>query len=400
MKKVVTLIFGLAVALAALGQKTEPEQLKTNYPDSLVLSTDNGNEITFLFNRMSSNEKYFTSELWKSVISVMETAIQRSENQQGIRVHYEVSADENAQITVQPLEPSSDVFLIQKEGMKEILSTRVEFLVVQPEVAVSFAVNDGAELTEVKELDIESVWSQIEEKFDDHGKVNLYNGVGSIKYGTAKVSKIDVWKPQLDHLEITFIGIGLGYYRDQFIPDIGSRLTMKMHDRLGEEWMDFGVLYTQQYIYSREGENDFNMDLNGWLTGFWKIYAPNEYEFGIGLGGLIHRQGNFYENGTYKLSLFGAAAVAASRIQRSPRFSDRSTISTMAVPLSCDAGILANANNAASTQSSVGLLPGTTPTWVSAAPTMANRALMADRTPPFAVGPLQHLGRSPRQPDS
>ena len=316
MKKVVTLIFGLAVALAAPGQKTEPEQLKTNYPDSLVLSTDNGNEITFLFNRMSSNEKYFTSELWKSVISVMETAIQRSENQQGIRVHYEVSADENAQITVQPLEPSSDVFLIQKEGMKEILSTRVEFLVVQPEVAVSFAVNDGAELTEVKELDIESVWSQIEEKFDDHGKVNLYNGVGSIKYGTAKVSKIDVWKPQLDHLEITFIGIGLGYYRDQFIPDIGSRLTMKMYDRLGEEWMDFGVLYTQQYIYSREGENDFNMDLNGWLTGFWKIYAPNEYEFGIGLGGLIHRQGSFYENGTYKLSLFGSGAK--SKISYSP----------------------------------------------------------------------------------
>lgn len=214
MKKIVIIILGLTVAFASVGQNTDLPEFSKNYPDSLVLSTDNGNEIIFHFNRMSRNEVYFSSELWKSVISVMETAIKRSEEQQGIRVQYEVSANETAQITILPIKPAMNLFLIQKDGMKELLSSRVEFVIIQPKVAVSFSVNNEPELEEMKELDIESVWSQISERFEDQGKVNLYKGVGSVKYGKATISKITDFKPRLDNLEITFVGVGLGYYRD------------------------------------------------------------------------------------------------------------------------------------------------------------------------------------------
>ena len=303
MKKSLMIIVGLLTAAISFAQETNRTELRTNYPDSLVLTTDNENEIVFLFNRISRNKAYFSSDLWKSVINVMETAIERSDVQEGISVQYEVGSNQSAQVTISELTPAKSMFLIKNGSMKEVLSSRVEFLIVQPQVAVSFTVQNRTELEAIKDLNIESVWSEIKEKYENEGKVNLYKGVGTVKYGDVSVMEIKDGKLRLDNLEITFLGVGLGYYRDQFIPDLGSKLAFKMYNRLGKEWIDFGFLYTQQYIYNRT-ENGFNMDLNGWLTTYGKLHFSGGNELGLGIGTLIHRQGDFYENATFKLSLF------------------------------------------------------------------------------------------------
>ncbi len=322
MKKTAMIILGLLTAIISLAQDTDKTELKSNYPDSLVLTTGNSNDIIFLFNRMSRDKEYFSSDLWKSIINVMETAVERSETPQGIRVQYERTQNESVKVTITELAPAKSVFTIEEEGMKEVLYSRVEFLIIQPQIAVSFNVQNGSELAEIKDLNVESVWSQIKEKYENQGKVNLYKGTGTVKYGEVSIMEIKDSKPRLDNLEITFLGVGLGYYRDQFIPDLGSKLAFKMYNRLGEDWLDFGVLYTQQYIYSRSESEGFNMDLNGWLTTYCKVHIPGDNELGIGIGGLIHRQGEFYENATFKLSLHGSRSN--SRFTYSPEliFSD------------------------------------------------------------------------------
>ncbi|MEM6816608.1 MAG: hypothetical protein AAF600_19835 [Bacteroidota bacterium] len=303
MKKITMIIFGLIMVMVSMAQEANHIALRSNYPDSLVLMMDNKNEIIFLFNRMSRKSDYFSSDLWKSMLSVMETAVERSEIQEGIQILYEVSGNEEAKITISELEPVKSIFLIQKDGIKETLLSRIEFLIVQPHVAVSFSIYNSKELNKIKELNVASVWSGITDKSIHKRKESLYLGKGKVKYNEATIDKIEVNKQKLDFMEIS-AGVGLGYYRDRFVPDWGSKLAFQMHDRLGNKWLEFGFLYTQQYFFERDTENDYDLDLNGFLTGFWKIHAGG-MEYGIGIGSIIHREGDFYEGDTWKLTLHG-----------------------------------------------------------------------------------------------
>lgn len=314
-------VLGLIVALLSFAQSDQLEALPNQFPDSLVLTTDNKNEITFMFDRMGSNEQYFTSELWKSMINVMETAIERSDEDEGILVTYRtvlMEGTETVRISIAELEEAESVFTIDSDAMQEKLASRIEFLIIQPKVAVSFSVQDREELTEVKEMAIETVWSQIQAKYENQGKNNLYRGNGTIKYGNTTIDQISDFRPRLDQVELTFIGVGLGYYRDRFVPDIGSKITFHMFDRLGRNWIDFGFLYTNQFFYAQDENSNFTLSPNGWLSGFAKIHNVEGNEFGIGIGGLIHSKGDFYEGGTYKISVFNKSVN--SRFTFSPEF--------------------------------------------------------------------------------
>ena len=182
------------------------------------------------------------------------------------------------------------------------------FEIRQKYLLVSFALNDLNDLESVKEINIETLWSQIEQKYSDEGKRNLYFGEGEFNYGNAQINSLGAKDIGIDNIEITFIGVGIGYYRDRFVPDIGSSLSFNLHDRLGNEWMNFGFLYTQQFFFSRDQNDDYQLDRNGWLTGFWKITTKSGAGFGVGIGGLIHRDGGYFDGSTWKLSLYNRGA--------------------------------------------------------------------------------------------
>lgn len=278
----------------------------TNYPDTLILRTDVGNEVTFAFNRISRKEEYFNNDLWKSTLSVMETAIRNTDLDPGLLVTYRKvakSEGEVAKVEVKPLAEFNDVYLIGKGEMIQKRADRTEFQLLFDQVTVGFSINELTELEEVKNLDIESVWSQIDSKFENQGKRNLYQGTGKIKYGKADIYAINGSNRGLDNLELS-AGVGLGFYRDRFVPDLSFKLAIHMPNRLGNPKLQFGLLYTQHYFFQEQAEGDFNLDINGFLSGFAALKSVGNYEIGVAMGALIHREGSFYNGGTYKLSLY------------------------------------------------------------------------------------------------
>lgn len=317
-KKLTITLLGMITGMLVLAQN-ESSSLRNNYPDSLILKTESNNTLFFLFNQMSRDKEYIDNELWDSMLSVMQTALGRSELEEAVKITYRSTGKgDHVKISIQSLSERVSTLTIEKDEIMEKLWNGLEFEIILPQVVVSFSISSIEELPEIMELDIESVWQEVQNKFTDEGKNNIYKGTGLLKYGKARIADIETNREGTDNLSITFLGVGLGYYRDRFVPDLGSKLSFVMHNRLGEEWMNFGVLYTRQFFFTPREESGFDLDQNGWVTGFWKIYAPEVGEFGLGIGGLIHRDGNFYEGATYKLSIFSKGPNA--RFTYSPEF--------------------------------------------------------------------------------
>lgn len=275
------------------------------YPDTIRMTVE-GVEIVFAFDRISNKSEYYTNELWKSTLSVMETAAINSSIQSGKLVAYQKiqkSNEEVAKVAVTPL-PTKETYLIGVDGIEEFDLDRTEFNLIGKDLFVSFSLNDLNQIEQIKEIKIETLWQQISQKYTNEGSNNLYGGKGKFSYGNAQVNELDVLDTRLDNIEITFIGIGLGYYRDRFVPDLGSKLAFNIHDRLGNDWIQFGFLYTQQHFFSKdETTSDYSLDINGWLSGYGKLNF-GKTKLGVGVGSLIHREGGFFQGSTWKLSIY------------------------------------------------------------------------------------------------
>jgi hypothetical protein len=255
---------------------------------------------------MSDKEVYLKDDLWRSILNVMSTTIESSASDEGVQVTYSKIYDSEggmAKIEVKDIEDNSDVFLIGSDGMKEIRSERIEFQILLNKVAITFSLNDIDNLDVIKELSVESVWDQVSLKYENQGKKNIYKGDGVFKYGKANISEITGTPEVTDSIEIS-MGVGLGYYRDRFIPDLGLKLGFNFPDRFGNAKIQTGLLYTQQYIFTGSEISTDKPNLNGFLTGFFNLKYGNGNEVGFGLGYLIHREGDFYAGDTFKMSLF------------------------------------------------------------------------------------------------
>ncbi|WP_421764243.1 hypothetical protein [Ekhidna sp.] len=282
------------------------QHVENPYPDTLRMKTDAQVEVIFSFYRMSNKEDYLTDDLWASILNVMESAVESSSNQSGIVVSYQKVKKEDeelAQVSVEPLKSKADVYLIGNDGMKEVLSNRIDFVIYQPKMSITFSINDLSELQSIKELSVESVWDQIDQKFENEGKRNLYTGTGVFKYGNANLDPTKGGPIKLDNLELS-AGVGIGFYRDRFVPDLSFKLAVNFPDRLGNKDLQFGFLYTQQYFFERKPEQEYDLDINGFLTGFFSIEFSDQYKIGAGIGALIQQNGNFYKGNTYKVSLY------------------------------------------------------------------------------------------------
>ena len=303
--KYIILIF-LCIGIVEGYTQGSIQPLSINYPDTLVLKTDTNSEVIFSFNRMSRKKEYLTDDLWKSTVNIMETAVNNTELDGGLVVTYrkvEEGEEEVAKVEVSKLERPNDIYVIGGDEVVQKNADRIEFRMHYEQLTISFSVNQLAELGEIKALEIESVWSQIEMKFEDKGRRNLYSGTGEIKYGKANISQIEGNNHGVDNIELS-AGVGLGFYRDRWVPDIGFKMAFNMPDRLGNPQLQFGALYTQHYFFREEAEGDFNLDVNGFLSGFISHQFLPKYELGLAFGALIHRDGDFYQGGTYKFSIY------------------------------------------------------------------------------------------------
>jgi hypothetical protein len=285
---------------------SQAQQEVNPYPDTLKIKTDSQIEVVFSFFRMSEKEAYMTNDLWQSILSVMESAVESSPKQEGVIVSYrkvKKGEEEVAKVEVDELKSNADIFLIDNEGMKEIHSDRIDFVIYQPKMTITFSLEELSDLEEVKELSVASVWDQIAQKFENAGKRNLYFGEGTFKFGKANLKAITGTPGGLDQLELS-AGVGIGFYRDRFVPDLNFKLAVNFPDRLGNTDLQFGLLYTQQYFFEENVQQEFDVDVNGFLTGFFSIEFSKNYKIGAGVGALIRQEGSFYQGDTYKFSLY------------------------------------------------------------------------------------------------
>lgn len=282
------------------------QRIENPYPDTLRMKTDAQIEVVFSFYRMSEKKDYMSDDLWKSILGIMESAVESSSKDEGIMVSYRKIEREDgleeAKVTVDKLDSDADIFIIGKGGMEEIHSDRIDFAIYQSKMSITFSLKDLSDLEEIKELSIESVWEQIGKKFENEGKRNLYSGTGVFKYGQANVDSTVGVPPKPDFLEISG-GIGIGFYRDRFVPDINYKLAVNFPDRLGNEDLQFGFLFTQQFLFEKNVDNGYDLDVNGFLSAFF-TKAFKDYKFGVAAGKLLQQNGDFYTGNTYKFSLF------------------------------------------------------------------------------------------------
>ncbi len=306
MKKISKRILLCLGAFAALGTFAQ-DRIVNDYPDSVKMKVDENVEIIFSFYRISKKSNYYTDELWRSALNVMETAIQNSEIIGGKEIFYTKTlegGEEVVRVEVKPLE-RKESYIIGSVGTEEFQLNRNEFHLIQEGIYVTFSLNNLNELQAVKEVKIESLWQQIDQKYTDEGSNNVYYGTGAFNYGNANVNSIEAKSSGKDNIALTLFGVGLGYYRDRFVTDLGSKISFKLQDRLGNDWIEIGALFTQQWFFTRDESNDYKANLNGWVTGFFKYQNKHSNEFGVGIGGLVHRSGDFYDGATFKLVAYG-----------------------------------------------------------------------------------------------
>ena len=304
----------LLVAIICLSGtiRAQAQKEATNaYPDTLMVSTDSKNTLVFAFKNLLQEKPDLNNELWKSILGIMESSLQSTSNDMGVRITYEkvvINGDERAKIEVTELQKNSDIFWIGKEGMKHDESDRIEFVVVQPKVKVVFSLNDIDQLEEIKEVNVESVWTM--EMETANTKRVSYNGNGSIELGVFRIDEISHTNPR-DFVEFRG-GVGLGYYRNRFLPSLSYDVSFNFSDRHGKPRTKVGLLYTQHYILEENLEGDFDLDLNGFLTAYWTMSRGTNKEYGLGFGYLINQSGGFFKGNTYKVTIFNRRASKTS----------------------------------------------------------------------------------------
>jgi len=305
--KYIALIF-LCIGIVEGYTQGSIQPLSSNYPDTLILKTGTNNEVVFSFNRMGRKKAYLTDDLWKSTVNIMETAVINTDLEGGLVVTYrkdEKDDSEVAKVEVSRLERPNDIYVIGGEEVFQKNADRIEFLLYYDQLLISFSVNELHELGEIKALDIESVWSQIEMKFKDQGRRNLYSGTGEIKYGKANIRSIEGDNHGLDNIEFS-AGVGLGFIRDRFVPDLNFKLGFNIADRLGNNSLQFGLLYTQHVFFEEEQTEgrSYTWDSNGFISGFFSHKFLTDYELGLAFGVLAIRNGDYFKEGTYKFSFY------------------------------------------------------------------------------------------------
>ena len=131
--KTIIIFLGILAAISSLAQDrgagidlidvNDPKsRIVNNYPDTIKMTTDEGIELTFAFDRISNKHTYYNNELWKSTISVMETAARNSSIEGGKRVTYgkkTSGGEEKAHIEVSSL-PENEIYQISASGTKEL----------------------------------------------------------------------------------------------------------------------------------------------------------------------------------------------------------------------------------------------------------------------------------------
>lgn len=298
--KTIALFIGLLLGFGGMAQEN------TMYLDTLVITTENETELTFAFDRMSYKEVYMTNELWVSILGAMHSAVEAANDQNGIRVSYtkEIQKEEEVgKIEVKELTDNGDTYIITSSSTKEIRADRIEFLIHVPKLTITFHLDNVSELDQLKELKVEEVWAEINQKYKDQGARRRYYGTGTLNFGKVAIQKIDGDPAGVDMLELS-AGIGLGFYRDRFVPDLSFKVGFNFPNRSGNSTTSFGLIYTQQYFFTETTNQNFNLDINGFLSGFVALGKDSGKEVGLSLGALIQRDGGFYKGGTYRMSLY------------------------------------------------------------------------------------------------
>jgi len=302
MLRISRLVLAIICLSGALGAQAQKESVNL-YPDTLIVSTDSKNTLVLAFKNLLEEKPDLNNELWKSILGIMESSLQTATNDQGVKVTYEkvvINNEERAKIEVAEIEKESDIFWIGKDGMDHNTSDRVEFVVIQPKVKITFSLNDIEQLEEIKEINVESIWKSDMQKANT--KRVMYNGNGSIELGLFRIDEISHTNPR-DFLELS-AGVGIGFYQDRFVPDVSYDLSFNFSDRYGKPRTRIGLLYTQHYVLNEKSEGGFDLKLNGFLNAYWAISKGSNKEYGIGFGYLINQNGGFYKGDTFKLSVY------------------------------------------------------------------------------------------------
>jgi hypothetical protein len=294
----------LGLVLAFIVSSATLKAQNTDYPDSLLVNLGDDRNMVVAFQEIRLVTADLDDQLWKSILNSMETAVLNAEESEGIRVTYQTTTilgEEQAQIRVSPLD-GSDIFRISDKGLTHLEADRIEFQIIKDKVSLFFYLDQLQELEAIKALNVDQFWEELSLKKDEmKTKHVLYQAKGEVRNGLLNVTELKNTN-KTDRIELG-VGIGIGFYRERFVPDITVDAAFLLDDRFGNPLIKAGLQMQQQHFFSENEDGSFRLDENVFLSGFFSKELLGVHEIGFGIGFLVGREGNFYQGTTMKFTL-------------------------------------------------------------------------------------------------
>jgi len=209
-------------------------------------------------------------------------------------------------------EERSELYVEKETGLIKTLQRQDSIAVtMQNEQPLFFILDSVQVMQRLAQTDFDRLIGQmngeIQEELARRRKKNLipYNGPRVAVYENEKDGQrkvlIQAKHLELDHIAL-FFNTGAGLVRDKLVPEIGLAVAL-MQNMRGTRY--YGLAGTMHYFFDRREDGGYQMFINTFVTLELAQSFSREGKVWqkIGIGYLVSRQGNYFGENTFKLTL-------------------------------------------------------------------------------------------------
>jgi len=298
----------LIFSLTTLAQEKERY---ISHPDTLRIELSNGQAIDFAFENVRNVE--FETDFnaqWLEAINRIQILLKLESINEPVRIRVINKIFENELkdiVEIEELNANKKIYMISNNTLQNIANfNEVVFEIDQIKVKLRLA--NLSYLAELKNFDFTKLQEQLEAKkqnvhLDYRKKYYLSTALKANSYADLKLSDDGV----ADFIELTG-GIGIGLFRDKLAPEFSLKAAITIGDKHGIHLHKFGVQSTFHYMFDRATDDSYDMNVNTFLTAFYKHnFSKSTLKdkwAGIGIGYLVKNSGNYFGENTFKVGLF------------------------------------------------------------------------------------------------
>ncbi len=282
-----------------------------SHPDTLRIELPDGQAIDFAFEDIKNAEfdTTFKTSWLQSIIKIQAVVGLKSLNQpvRVLLVNKRVENELKDIVEIKELDPRNNFYMTTNGTLQDVAKfNQVIFQLEHTKVKIRLA--DLSYLEKLISFDFSELQEKLKTKkqatsMDSRKAYYLSTTYNSNSFSDFKISDDGV----ADFIDLTG-GIGFGLFRDKLAPEISLNVRIRIRDKHGIESHRFGVQPSFHYLFDRNPDKSYNMNINTFVTAFYKRNFSkstlNDRWAGIGVGYLVKESGGYFGKNTFKVGLF------------------------------------------------------------------------------------------------